>query len=269
VYTVTATHSSYLSSVYTATIQAGATGVLPDVQLRGGDINGDCMVNILDLSRMGGRFGTACGDPDWDSASDINDDCTLNILDLTIVGGNFSRSCPTPWVGVHTFDADVRNKAQVGLEPSELTLSPGSTGVMTISVSGASGLYGAEAHLTFDPSVVEVVDADGSKPGVQVALGDLLSPDFVAVNSADNGLGTVDLALTQLSPTPPSDGEGALAMITFRGVATGTSTIEFDSAILADPDGEPIAADVHGGTVNVGGERVHIYLPAVIRSWAP
>jgi ABC-type transport system substrate-binding protein len=268
-YTVTVQMPSYLGSVNAGvSVVAGADTALPVIQLRGGDTNGDCTVNILDLSRMGGRFGTACGDAEWDPLTDINDDCSLNVLDLTIAGGNFSRSCPTPWTEVYASEFATANAAQVGLEPSELTLSPGSTGVMTISVSGASGLYGAEVHLAFDPGVVEVVDADGGKPGVQVALGDLLSPDFVAVNSADNVSGIVDLALTQLAPTPTSDGEGALAMITFRGIATGTSTILFDSAILADPDGQPIAADVHGGTVNVGGERVHIYLPLVTRSWA-
>jgi hypothetical protein len=43
---------------------------------------------------MGSRFGSQCGDPDWDPLSDINADCVLNIQDLAIGGGNFGRECP-------------------------------------------------------------------------------------------------------------------------------------------------------------------------------
>jgi hypothetical protein len=137
---------------------------------------------------------------------------------------------------------------------------------MTITVSGATDLYGAEAHLTFDPTIIEVVDTDGGRSGVQVALGDVLSPDFVATNSVSNTAGTIDLALTQLAPTPPSDGEGALAIITFQAVSTGTSPVEFTSVILADPEGMQIPSDVVGGTIEVGDGRHQIYLPLVLRS---
>jgi hypothetical protein len=218
---------------------------------------------------MGSRFGTECGDPNWDPDTDINGDCVLNILDLSITGGNFMDSCPVPWAATQALQRMVVSTAQVALEPPTLDLVPGNTGVMTIAVTGAAGVYGAEAHLSFDPAVVEVVDADGGRPGVQIALGDLLSPDFVATNAVDNAAGTIDIALTQLAPTPPSDGEGALAVITFQAVATGTSPISFSDLILADSDGGQMPAEVQGGTVNVSGDRYRIYLPVVVRSWGP
>jgi hypothetical protein len=270
-YSVTAAMTSYLDSVRDSVdLSTGQTLNLPPVQLRGGDVNDDCTVNILDLSRMGSRFGSGCGDPDWDLPSDINGDCTLNILDLSIAGGNFNRTCPTPWTAIQAAAASARSSAQVQMEPSPLNLVPESTGVMTITVTGATGLYGAEAHLSFDPDVVEVVDADVEKEGVQVALGDLLSPDFVALNQADNAAGTIDVALIQLAPTPPSDGDGALAAITFRMVGTGTTPITFTDVILADPDGGRISAEVSGGTVrgeDVGMES--LYLPLVVKVGIP
>jgi hypothetical protein len=78
-------------------------------------------------------------------------------------------------------------------------------------------------------------------------------------------VGTIDLALTQLAPTPPSSGEGALAFVTFRAVSTGTSAIDFSSVILANSEGMQIPADEVGGMVEVGGGKYEIYLPIVQR----
>ena len=156
--------------------------------------------------------------------------------------------------------------AEVNLSPSPLHLPPGGTGELNLNVTGAPGLFGAEAHLTFDPSIVEVVDADLGQEGTQVALGDLLSPDFVAMNQADNVSGTVDIALTQLAPTPPCQGDGTLATITFQAVATGTSPVGFEELILAHVEGTEIPADVYSGTVEIAPAVYHhTYLPIVMR----
>jgi hypothetical protein len=89
---------SYLDGLWeSVTVGDWETVSLPMVELLGGDVNDDCGVNILDLTPMGSRFGTGCGDPTWEAATDINADCTLNILDLAIAGGNFYQACPVPW----------------------------------------------------------------------------------------------------------------------------------------------------------------------------
>ena len=78
-------------------VTAGSTTSLLPVTCLGGDTNDDCVINILDLALIGGRFGSSCGDPGWDPRADINDDCTINILDLAVTGGNFGAVCPVPW----------------------------------------------------------------------------------------------------------------------------------------------------------------------------
>lgn len=87
------------------------------------------------------------------------------------------------------------------------------------------------------------------KRGAQAALGDLLQPDLVASNSADNMASTIDTILAQLQPTPLSGGEGALPKTTFRAMATRTPPIDFTGVTLAEPDGAQIPADVEGGSV--------------------
>lgn len=105
-----------------------------------------------------------------------------------------------------------------------MTIGVGQVEVIKIRIENVKDLYGAELHMKFDPSVVEVVDADPTKDGIQLMPGDFPKPEFVALNRADNKVGTIDYALTQLNPTPPANGSGTVVSILFRGKALGKST---------------------------------------------
>jgi hypothetical protein len=114
-----------------------------------------------------------------------------------------------------------------------------------------------EAHLSFDPEIVEVIDVEANAADIQIANGDLLNADFVAQNMADNAAGTIDYAIAQLGDTPAA-GSGALAVIHFRGKQTGVSPIAFRSvpaapsgAILVNRNGEEIVADLESGSIEV------------------
>jgi hypothetical protein len=58
-----------------------------------GDTNGDCIVNLLDLSIVGKAFHLKPGDPYWDPRADINKDNFINIVDLATVGQNYGNRC--------------------------------------------------------------------------------------------------------------------------------------------------------------------------------
>lgn len=106
-YTVRATYSGYLPSEKTGiAISANAlTITIETVTLRGGDVNGDNAINILDIGSIISKFGRAsvtvgsysaasCG---GDEAVDINDDGLINISDLAIAAGNWGLVGPTRW----------------------------------------------------------------------------------------------------------------------------------------------------------------------------
>ncbi len=58
-----------------------------------GDVNGDGVVNFLDLGAIGAAFLSTPGSPNWNPAADLDRDGVINFLDLGIVGLNFLRSC--------------------------------------------------------------------------------------------------------------------------------------------------------------------------------
>jgi hypothetical protein len=101
-YTFRVTYPGYLAVEKTdVSIPAPDLG---KVTLRGGDVNGDNAVNILDIGTVISKFGKtgmaigsmgACGAPD--EPADINDDGIVNIGDLAITAGNWGKTGPIPW----------------------------------------------------------------------------------------------------------------------------------------------------------------------------
>jgi hypothetical protein len=148
--------------------------------------------------------------------------------------------------------------AQLWLDPSSLDLAPGDVKTVDVRVKNVTGLAGAEVHLTYDPALLEVVDADAEVDGVQIAHGDFLSPDFVVQNSADGTAGTVDYAIACMSLDNAVSGDGVLARITFRGLSKGKTTIAVQSVLLADKDGKPIEVETDSSQAVVGGSGFSI-----------
>jgi hypothetical protein len=74
-------------------VTAGTVADLPDLTLRGGDANGDCRVNLLDLVTVAANLGSPAGD----ERADINADGVADLRDLVLVSINLARSCPSPW----------------------------------------------------------------------------------------------------------------------------------------------------------------------------
>jgi hypothetical protein len=141
--------------------------------------------------------------------------------------------------------------AQIWLDPATLDLAPGDVGTLAIRVENVTDLAGAEVSLTFDPTLLEVADADPSAEGAQIAHGDFLSPDFVVQNTADPTIGTVDYAIACMPLDKAVSGSGVLAHITFRALAEGETSVTIRSALLADVQRQPIAVETGSSVVVV------------------
>jgi len=153
----------------------------------------------------------------------------------------------------------------VRLVPATAQVGVGEAVPVQVVVDNVTNLFGVEVHLTFNPALLEVVDADSGTDGIQVSLGPFLSVEFVAQNTVDAAAGRVDFGFSQVTAVPRS-GSGTIATITFRGKAAGSSPLNFTNVILADQSGGPIAATAQSGAVNVGGSTP---TPTVVPSATP
>lgn len=122
--------------------------------------------------------------------------------------------------------------------------------MVEVWVRDVEGMYGADVALTFDPAVLEVVDADPSSAGVQIQDGGFLnSPKFYVARIADNTTGVIQYIATSLNPAPVTNGSGVLFRVQFRAQGAGSSALHFTNVQLSGV-GEPIASTPFDGTAD-------------------
>jgi len=139
----------------------------------------------------------------------------------------------------------------VVIDPPSREVAVGATTTVDIRIENVTDLFGVEVRLSFNPALLEVVDADPGTAGVQIQPGTFPSPDFIAQNSVDQATGKIDFAIAQRPPHEPVSGSGVLATVTCRGKAAGTLALIFVEATLSNRDGVPISADAQGGSITV------------------
>jgi hypothetical protein len=131
---------------------------------------------------------------------------------------------------------------RVRLESAAPTVGSSAPTNVNIVLEGVKNLYGAEVHLLFDPTLLQQQDADTNLPGNQFVLGSSFnkSSSFVALNKADNQVGTADFAVTLLNPAPALEGRVVLATLRFLAVKAGTATVRCTQVILANREGQAL-----------------------------
>jgi hypothetical protein len=159
-----------------------------------------------------------------------------------------------PLVALLPVSARAQNPAPVvvRIAPASVQVGAGETVDVAVEAVDVQELYGFDVTVTFDPQVVEVVDADPNLPDIQVALGQFLEAGFAVINTADNTAGSAHLVMTQLNPSLPKSGTGALIVIKLRGKRAGTSSpLTVVNPQLARRDGYMIPASGAAGQVTV------------------
>jgi len=142
---------------------------------------------------------------------------------------------------------------------TDATLECGSTATSQILITIANQetdpeeVRGVEVHLDFDPTLLQVVDADGdSGNGVQLAVeSELFDGDLrIGQNLVDNAVGTIVFAVAQSNGTPVFNAaDAAIATITWKCAGqcpeeqVGTAVIVAGNTLMSDPDGYLVVAD--------------------------
>ena len=58
-----------------------------------GDVNGDCAVNVLDLSKIAASYLTGVGSLLYSPALDFDHNGVINILDVQVVAAHYGQHC--------------------------------------------------------------------------------------------------------------------------------------------------------------------------------
>ena len=97
-YDLQADHSVYLMAEKSLLVDGNKTG--QNTKLLGGDANDDMTVDLLDLSCIGGQFGSITPPFTCNAVpetADVNDDFKINIQDLSLAAGNYLLFEPQGW----------------------------------------------------------------------------------------------------------------------------------------------------------------------------
>jgi hypothetical protein len=141
---------------------------------------------------------------------------------------------------------------QVRIDPASRQVALGAAFTMDVRAENIANLYGFDATVRFNPAILEIVDANASKPGIQANLGDWLpTSTHVVTNTADNTSGTLHVVASLVAPAPALSGSGDLISIPFRAKATGSTSVYLSALKLVDASAAVIPAEASGGQVTV------------------
>jgi len=117
--------------------------------------------------------------------------------------------------------------ATLSLSPSSGSYTVGDTfEVQIILDTQGAETDGVDIHyLNYDPSLLEVQDADTGQAGIQISPGTLYSN--TPLNSVDSVNGLIDFSQTTAGGST-YNGSGVLATITFKVLSQGTANVTFD-----------------------------------------
>lgn len=155
--------------------------------------------------------------------------------------------------GLHAYGATAATGAAAEEPAALLRCDPaGITGVagqpfdFDIYVEDIVDLWAGDVRLSFDPAIVQIVDADPDAEGIQIViLDDFLTANFVLRKNGDNETGAIWYAATHLntpSGNEPASGSGALARVTLEPLQAGSFMMVFTYHLLNDVDGFEIKA---------------------------
>jgi hypothetical protein len=135
------------------------------------------------------------------------------------------------------------------VEPEELVICD-TPGTSEINVQAVENLSAAQLEVTYDPAVVQVIDADEAREGVQVRIGDAFADGFTAVNAVDTVQGRITFAAT-LFGGEQINGAANLISIDWQPQEVGSTAVNLEDVLLVDAQGQLIDFTPQNGTVEV------------------
>jgi hypothetical protein len=120
----------------------------------------------------------------------------------------------------------------------------------TVKVQNAVGIMGVSLQMSYDPGIIQVIDGDGSKPGVQVRFNPTFATGAISRNEVDTSRGEIFFEANLLNGGG-LNGMQDLIAIDWRPQQVGNSAITIESLTLIDAEGQTINSPVLTSLVTV------------------
>jgi hypothetical protein len=162
----------------TIPITGPGAGAVDLCTLREGDANDDDRVSGVDVSILVTTYGKSLGDPGFDERADFNDDDVVNAADFSLLSSNYLRNgplvCPVPAAAAAEVVGGLiparESVETVAGNPVLLALAPQSQcgaadDVVSMDLmlkTGDQPVNNVELYLSFDPAMLQLVDAAGN-----------------------------------------------------------------------------------------------------------
>ncbi len=153
---------------------------------------------------------------------------------------------------------------EVSINPSTSTAEVDETFAINITVTDVTNLYGWEAKVSFDPDILEAVNATEG-PFLETAGYETLFPP----PNLDNAEGTVSCGALFVPPFPGNgvNGSGTLATIAFKPIGKGRIALDFQKSdlftVIAGVD-KPIEHTTSDGTFDNGAGGVQFSIELIV-----
>jgi len=269
-YDIRVKNSHTLRNVKSGVMLVAGSNVIHFGTLLEGDANDSNCVNITDFSILANGFV-----PEYDARADFNQDGFVNISDFSLLKSNFGTCGDIPATSPPlSGSAQQAETAGTAMGSVQISVEPTSSSVLveqafTVSLQIAADsqpVDGAEVHLDFDPTYLQVVDSSGN-PASSIEIGSTF--DVFIQNVVNNDEGKIDFAAGTFDVPP--NGTFVLATIHFRALQitdAGSTPLTFVSR-----EGSPTNV-VYGGDSMLGGivdgvvtvrNHYHLYFPQIGR----
>jgi|CXWL01.1.fsa_nt_gi hypothetical protein len=138
------------------------------------------------------------------------------------------------------------------MSPSNIYLDQGDAIAITIILGGGQDVHEVHFVLSYDPAVVQVVDAHGGIPGVQLLQGPFppsSAPGTMLQNIASGGTITYQYVLPA---GQMATGSGTVATAQFIAIGDGSANFAWQTLQIVDDAGTPYTANGTVATLLVG-----------------
>ena len=170
------------------------------------------------------------------------------IIDLyrTILGDS-SGNPITHTVGKGFFSNVPIIPARIQIQPSKIidpTLKPPKNFTIDVNITNAKNLYSFDLKISYNTTVLDVA---------QIKEGPFLkSFGTTTINKMEDNpvTGTIWIAISLVSPAPPANGNGTLAIVTFNVTQLGESKLHLYDTKLTDKNGAELLSETADGYFN-------------------